>query len=74
MSAPTRPQSAKDDLAFIQQVVARTDQRIDPHAFHFVHWGLIVLVWYPLSNYLALEGRMTAALWVGIAAFLLGMV
>ena len=70
----TASASAQDDLAYIREVVARTDRRIDPHAFHYVHWGLIVLVWYPLGNYFALEGNMRAVLWLGIGALALGMV
>ena len=47
--------TAIQDLDFIKQVVQRTDRRIDPHAFHYVHWGLIVLIWY-LANHL--NGRV----------------
>ena len=39
-------------LAYIREILDRTHRRIDPHAFHFVLWGTVVLIWYPLANYL----------------------
>jgi hypothetical protein len=42
MSQSTDSQGAARDLEFIRGIVQRTDRRIDPHAFHFVHWGVIV--------------------------------
>jgi len=66
------PESARDDLSFIKQVISRTHRLIDPHAFHFVHWGGIVLVWYPLSNLLTDLGRLDWLLPLGIAAIGLG--
>jgi hypothetical protein len=46
---------------------------VDPHAFHFVSWGAIVLVWYPLQNLLDLRDAPAAwKLAVGVGAFLLG--
>ena len=74
MQSAPEPGAASADLEFVRRIVARTDQRIDPHGFHFVHWGLIVLVWYPLSNYFALRGWTTGVLMLGIGAFALGMV
>jgi hypothetical protein len=79
MSSPPSPRpeaappgAAGSDLAYIRDVVARTDRRVDPHAFHYVHWGTIVLVWYPLSNWFELRGDLWSMLWVGIAAGLTG--
>ena len=45
------PNTAAADLEYISSVIKRTQKRIDPHAFHFVLWGAIVLVCYPLLNY-----------------------
>jgi len=45
------------DLQFIRRVMERTQARIDPHAFHFVLWGALVLVAYPLANWADLAGR-----------------
>jgi hypothetical protein len=42
---------AQQDLAFVKDIVQKTSQRIDAHAFHCEHWGLIVLIWYPLANW-----------------------
>ncbi len=64
--------SRADDLAFVRDVMARAERRIDPHAFHFVSWGAVVLVWYPLMNWLEESGRRGAMLWVGLAALVLG--
>ena len=63
---------AAKDLEFIRTVMERARRRIDPHAFHFVHWGAIVLVWYPAANLLQRRGEGGAALAVGVAALLLG--
>ena len=56
---PPDTSRAADDLQFIRSVMNRTHRRIDPHAFHFVLWGAIVLVWYPLANWLELQGEQT---------------
>jgi len=66
--------SARDDLSFIKQIIGRTHRLIDPHAFHFVHWGGIVLIWYPLSNLFTDLGRLDWLLPLGIAAIGLGTV
>jgi hypothetical protein len=66
--------AAAKDLEFIRSVMARTRRRVDPHAFHFVHWGAIVLVWYPLGNLFALEGRLDLLVPLGIGALLLGSI
>lgn len=67
------PDSAQSDLAYIKDVVARAQQRVDPHAFHFVHWGLIVLVWYPLANAFERMGHLDWMAWLGGAALALGI-
>jgi hypothetical protein len=67
------PQRARDDLARIEEIVARTRLQIDPHAFHFVHWGLIVLAWFPLGNVLQLRGGGTPLVVLNAGAVLLGM-
>ena len=38
------------DLELVRDLVARTQRRIDTHAYQFIWWGSIVLVWYPLGN------------------------
>ncbi|MCI0650951.1 MAG: hypothetical protein L0Z55_03615 [Planctomycetes bacterium] len=64
--------SAARDLEYIRRMLERTQQRIDPHAFHFVHWGAIVLVWYPLMNYFEESGQLAWRLPVSIVAIALG--
>lgn len=64
---------AADDLSFIRAVMERAQRRIDPHAFHFVHWGALVLVWYPSLNLLERAGHREAMGWVGGSCLLLGM-
>ena len=44
----------KTEIDFIKNIVAKTSQRIDAQAYHVVHWGLIVMIWYPLQNYFTL--------------------
>ena len=61
-AAPTDAH-ATDDLDFLRRLLARSERRVDPHAFHFVHWGLIVLVWYPLSNALELADDRSGWPW-----------
>lgn len=64
---------ASSDLDLIKGIVQRSSQRIDSQAFHFVHWGIIVLVWYPLANWLILNGHNSWAIRVGIGSIVLGM-
>lgn len=61
-----------DDLHFIRDVLARTEARVDPHAFHFVMWGALVLVCYPLLNWFELGGRFRSMLWLGAGALVVG--
>jgi hypothetical protein len=72
-ASPT-PDAARDELAFLRGVVERAQQRVDPHAFHFVHWGAIVLVWYPLANVLERLGRHDLMLALGVVAVATGAV
>ncbi len=66
------PGSAERDLEYIRTVLERTQERIDPHAFHYVHWGWIVLAWYPAANYFALSGRESWLLPLHLGSVLLG--
>lgn len=61
------------DLEFIRKVVERTDRRIDPHAFHFVHWGALVLLWYPLGNWFQSRDQIGAVIGLSIGCVALGM-
>src|ERR1051325_1948442 len=74
MRDPDSPTGARSDLEYLHEVLARAERRVDPHAFHFVHWGLIVLVWYPVLDWLQREGRQGLAAITGGAALLLGTV
>lgn len=65
---------AADDLTWIRDVLARSQQTIDPHAGHFLWWGAIVLLWYPLSNVFQLRGLMGAMVATGVTALVLGIV
>ncbi len=63
---------ARNDLEVVKAIVQRASQRIDAHGFHSVHWGVIVLIWFPLANWYQLQGNATGYLWSGIAALTLG--
>jgi hypothetical protein len=66
---------AARDLDYVRSILDRTQRRLDPHAFHFVGWGAIVLVWYPLENALALGGYPgSGRLALGVTALVLGCV
>lgn len=69
---PVPPADPSSDLRLIRDLVARAEQRVDPHAFHFVHWGAIVMVWYPALTLLEHAGRKDLMLVVGCAALLVG--
>jgi hypothetical protein len=66
-------ESARNDLNFIKDIIGRTHRLIDPHAFHFVHWGAIVLLWYPLANLFTDLDRPHWILPLSVAAVGLGM-
>lgn len=66
--------AATADLEFIKEIMQRTHRRIDPHAFHFIIWGALVLVTYPLLNWLGRQANLDAMRWIGIAALAVGMV
>jgi hypothetical protein len=65
--------AAARDLALIRDVMRRAERRVDPHAFHYVHWGLIVLVWYPVGNFLEQRGQAPLLIWLGLGALALGV-
>ncbi|MEM7164990.1 MAG: hypothetical protein AAF581_05960 [Planctomycetota bacterium] len=67
-----QPQEARNDLDYINRVIKQTQLRIDPHAFHCVHWGVIVLLWYPLHNLLQDLGHYSWLIALAVAALLLG--
>ncbi len=68
-------EAAAQELEFVRSILERTQRRIDPHAFHFVGWGAVVLVWYPLGNLFEIQERpqswsvalMVAAIVTGVA-------
>ena len=66
------PAAAKTDLEFVTDLVRRTSQRIDSHSYHCVHWGLIVLVWFPLANWVGNAGHWGWYAGIGIASVTLG--
>lgn len=66
--------AATADLEFIKEIMQRTHRRIDPHAFHFIIWGTLVLFGYPLLNWLGREENLAAMRWVGLAALAVGVV
>ena len=64
--------AARSDLELVKDIVQRASQRIDAHAFHSVHWGVIVLIWFPLANWFQQAGNATGYIWSGIAALVVG--
>jgi len=65
---------AKGDLRFVEELARRARAQIDPHAFHYVHWGLIVLVWFPLENWLQANGLGAWQIAVRVTSIALGVV
>ena len=65
--------TARDDLSFIRGILERTERTVDPHAFHYVSWGAIVLIWYPLANWFELRGDFQSMAAVGITSVALGI-
>ena len=61
------------DIEYIRKVVKTTHARVDSHSFHSVNWGLIVLIWYPLHNWLQDQGRYELMRGIGIAAIVIGV-
>lgn len=66
--------AATADLEFIKEIMQRTHRRIDPHAFHFIIWGTLVLFCYPLLNWLGQREDLATMRYVGIAALAIGMI
>ncbi len=65
-------ENAERELAFVKDIMQKTSQRVDAHAFHSVHWGVIVLVWYPIGNWFGQHGMMDWYIGIGVAAIILG--
>lgn len=63
---------ARSDLDFVKRVMQQAGDRIDARAFHFVHWGLIVAIWYPLANWFQHQGKTTWLAGLGIGSIALG--
>jgi dolichol kinase len=66
--------AATADLEFIKEIMQRTHRRIDPHTFHFIIWGTLVLFVYPLLNWFGQQENLAAMRWIGIAALAVGVV
>lgn len=64
--------SANRDLEFIKRIMTKTHRRIDTHAFHNIHWGIIVFIWFPLANLFQDLGRHRWQIVLGVSAILLG--
>jgi hypothetical protein len=60
------------DVEFLRELLARTRARVDPHGFHFVWWGAIVLLWFPLATWLQEQGQRTAMAVLGAGCLVLG--
>ena len=65
-------ENAERELAFVKDIMQRTSQRVDAHAFHSVHWGVIVLVWYPLGNWFNQQNMMSWYIGISVASLLVG--
>jgi hypothetical protein len=70
--AATDRDTARRDVHFIREVLARTQRRVDPRAFHFVAWGVLVLAWFPLANVFERAGRMDLYVVTNVGFFALG--
>lgn len=67
-------EAAARELEFIRGILDRTQRRIDPHAFHFVGWGAVVLVWFPLANLFEIQERPGSwSLALSVAAVVAGV-
>ncbi len=67
-------EQAAQDLALVRRVLEATQRRVDPQMFHFIIWGVIVLVWYPLDCWLDRNGGGDRQVGIAIAALVLGCV
>lgn len=67
------PDQALGELRQLESLLTRASRRLDPHAFHYVHWGCIVLAWYPLENLVTRMGHDAWRLPIGVCAVGLGM-
>jgi hypothetical protein len=59
-----------EDLRFMRLMIERTQRQIDPLSPVMIVWGIICLVGYPASHWLAEQGRFRqiATLWLGLGA------
>jgi len=67
-------EAASSDLEFIASIMRRTQSAVDPHAFHFVLWGALVLVCYPALNWFQTQEALAPMAWIGGFALLIGAV
>jgi hypothetical protein len=65
-------QQAADDLALVRRILDATHRRVDPQMFHFIIWGAIVLVWYPLDQWLEANEYRASQAPLAICALVLG--
>ena len=63
---------ATDDLALVRRILSATQRRVDPQMFHFIIWGILVLVWYPLDEWLGNQGFRSAQAPLGMTALAVG--
>lgn len=64
---------ARAEVRYLDELVQRARLRIDPHAFHYVHWGVIVLLWYPIDNWLRHQGAGGLRIGLGVGSVVLGI-
>jgi hypothetical protein len=57
---------ATRDLDLVRDLVSRTHRRIDVHAYQFIWWGTIVLLWYPFANVMPSLWGVTMAVALGL--------
>lgn len=65
---------ASNELRYIREILERTHRRVDPHAWHFVLWGTIVLLWYPTHNLMQLNLLPDWRFWLFVVALTVGSI
>lgn len=65
--------NAAAELEFIAGVMRKTQSAVDPHAFHFILWGGLVMLCYPALNFFQLKEELAPMAWIGGSALLIGM-
>lgn len=63
-----------DDLKFIRSMAERTQRQIDPRAPIIITWGVICLLGYPASQWLAIHQYFEQISWLWLGLGLLGAV